>query len=360
MHFLELQTTVYIKKMIKPKKLTKGDKVALVSLSSGMAGDSEYIHRYYLGKKRLEEEFKLKVVTMPNALKGSKYIEKHPEKRAEDLINAFNDKEIKGVICIAGGNDALKVLPYVDFETIKNNPKVFMGYSDSTINHFMMYKANITSYYGPAVISEFAENYKMHKYTKKYIKKILFKNKKNIIINSSKNWTSEFLDWAKPENDNIKRKMQKERHGFEILQGKHDVEGELLGGCLNVLPNLIGTLIWPNIDEWQDKVLFLETSPETSEPERIIEYLQKLFHTGIFNKIAAIIVGKPYDESYYEEYKEVYIKFINDVVKRHDLPILYNVNIGHTAPMCIFPLGQKIKIDLKNREIIFTEKPMNN
>lgn len=132
--------------MIKPKKLQIGDKVAVVSLSSGMAGEKEFRHKYELGKKRLEEEFGLKVIETPNALKGSKYLNEHPEKRAEDLMNAFRDKEIKAIFSIIGGDDTIRLLPYIDFEVIKNNSKIFMGYSDTTINHFMMYKCGLVSY----------------------------------------------------------------------------------------------------------------------------------------------------------------------------------------------------------------------
>ena len=147
--------------MIKPKKLKKGDKVAIVSLSSGLAGEEMFRHRYELGKKRLEQ-LGFNVVIMKNALKGIEYLYNHPEKRAEDFMEAILDKDIKGIICNIGGDDTIRLLPYIDFEAIANNPKVFMGYSDTTINHFMMQKAGVVSYYGPAVMTDFAENNNMH------------------------------------------------------------------------------------------------------------------------------------------------------------------------------------------------------
>ena len=111
--------------MLIPEKLKKGDTVAIVSLSSGMGGDKEFFHRYLLGKKRLEEVFGLNVVTMPNALKGSKYLNEHPEARANDLMEAFKDKSIKGIISMIGGDDTIRLLPYIDYEIIKKNPKLF-------------------------------------------------------------------------------------------------------------------------------------------------------------------------------------------------------------------------------------------
>ena len=208
--------------MIKPKKLKKGDKVAIVSLSSGLAGEEMFRHRYELGKKRLEQ-LGFNVVTMKNALKGIEYLYNHPEKRAEDFMEAILDKDIKGIICNIGGDDTIRLLPYIDFEAIVNNPKVFMGYSDTTINHFMMQKARVVSYYGPAVMTDFAENNSMHTYTLKYINEVLLENSEDIVIKSSDKWTSEYLDWAIEENDNIPRKMNEEKYGYEVLQGKRNI-----------------------------------------------------------------------------------------------------------------------------------------
>ena len=208
--------------MIKPKKLKKGDKVAIVSLSSGLAGEEMFRHRYELGKKRLEQ-LGFNVVTMKNALKGIEYLYNHPEKRAEDFMEAIVDKDIKGIICNIGGDDTIRLLPYIDFEAIANNPKVFMGYSDTTINHFIMQKAGVVSYYGPAVMTDFAENNNMHTYTLKYINEVLLENREDIVIKSSDKWTSEYLDWAIEENDNISRKMNEEKYGYEVFQGKRNI-----------------------------------------------------------------------------------------------------------------------------------------
>ena len=208
--------------MIKPNKLKKGDKVAIVSLSSGLAGEEMFRHRYELGKKRLEQ-LGFNVVTMKNALKGIEYLYNHPEKRAEDFMDAILDKDIKGIICNIGGDDTIRLLPYIDFEAIANNPKVFMGYSDTTINHFIMQKAGVVSYYGPAVMTDFAENNNMHTYTLKYINEVLLENREDIVIKSSDKWTSEYLDWAIEENDNISRKMNEEKYGYEVVQGKRKI-----------------------------------------------------------------------------------------------------------------------------------------
>lgn len=345
--------------MIIPEKLKKGDTVAIVSLSSGMGGDEIFRHRYELGKERLEKVFGLNVITMPNALKGSKYLYEHPEERAKDLMDAFKDKNVKAIISMIGGEETIRLIPYIDYEIIKDNPKIFMGYSDTTVNHFMMYKAGVTSYYGPAILSEFAENGKMFEYTEKYIWETLFKDE-DIVVESSREWTNDRIDWTDKEKSNVFRKMNKEEHGYEVLQGNGIFEGELLGGCLDVIRMIVGTDIWPKSDEWKNKILFIETSEEKPTPDQVKYALRNLVALGVISNIKGIIVGKPKGEMYYEEYKSVLKKVICDEAGRKDLPILYNVNFGHSAPMCILPYGVKATVDMDNKKIIIKNSMRNS
>lgn len=129
------------------KQLKHGDKAGIVSLSWGGLGDADLIHKYHIAKSRLENDFGLVVVPMPHALKGSEFIANHPELRAKDLMDAFEDPSIAAIFCAIGGDDTIRILSHVDIDIIRKNPKIFMGYSDSTINHFMMYKAGLVSFY---------------------------------------------------------------------------------------------------------------------------------------------------------------------------------------------------------------------
>lgn len=204
--------------MIKPKRLEIGDTVALVSLSSGLIGEKAFIHKYTLAQKRLKEKFGLNLIAMPNSLKGIEYLHAHPDKRAEDFMDAFKDKNIKGIICAIGGEDTIRLLPYIDFEVIKNNPKVFLGYSDSTINHFMMYKAGVTSYYGPNIMCDFAEYGDMYEYTENAIKELLFYANPNYEMKKSSYWVNEFISWDEKNIDKFKERIPDEI-GYEIVQG---------------------------------------------------------------------------------------------------------------------------------------------
>lgn len=339
--------------MIKPNMLKKGDKIAIVSLSWGGLGDKEYIHKFFIAKERLEKDFGLEVITMPNALKGSQYIYEHPELRAKDLMDAFKDKTIAGIFCAIGGDDAIRLLPYIDYDIIKNNPKIFMGYSDTTVNHFMMNKAGVVSYYGPSVMCEFGEYVKMLDYTKSAVTNILFKDSSNFEIKSSPIWSDDFIEWNE-ENINRQLSVKSEEHGYEVLQGDGIIKGCLLGGCLDVFPMVIGTEIWPTIDDWRGKILLIETSEDQPAPEYIMWYLRNLGAQGIFSVIKGIVVGKPNREKYYEEYKDVILK----VLREYDmstLPVLYNVNIGHSDPVGILPLGTDVEIDFNSKKLVLAE-----
>lgn len=337
--------------MIVPKKLKKGDTVAIVSLSSGMGGEEQFIHRYNIGKQRLEKVFGLKVITMPNALKGCDYLYKHPEARAKDLMQAFKDKNIKGIFTMIGGDDSIRIIPFINQSVIRDNPKIFIGYSDTTVTNLLIYKCGITSYYGPALLSEIAENGNMHDYTKKHLENSLFKHE-DIIIKSSKEWTDDKIDWTDSSKDNEFRKMKLEEHGYEVLQGSGVFEGKLLGGCLEVLNMVIGTNIWPDTKEWENKILFIETSEMKPNPDEVTYFLRHLVSLGILNKINGIIIGKPKDETYYEEYKRTYLKVINEEAGLKKLPIMYNVNFGHSAPMCVLPYGMNAIVDLAKKTIV--------
>ncbi len=329
--------------LIKPKALKRGEKVAAVSLSWGAAGDKDKIWRYEQGKRRLEEELGLQVVEMDNALKGSRYLYDNPEKRAEDLMNAFKDESIKGIFTCVGGTDSIRLLPYIDFEVIKRNPKVFIGYSDTTISHMMCLKAGLSSFYGPAILLEFAENVEMLDYTKYWVKKALFDNSPIGNIESSEVWTSEFQPWEESCRS-IARKTYK-NEGYELLQGKGKVTGNLMGGCIDMLDMVKGTELWPDKEQWKDSILFFEVSEDKLKPVYLECCLRNYAMQGILQEAKGIIFGKPYDNEYYEEYKRVILKVVRRELKLENLPIIFNVNFGHTSPMITMPYGAMAEID---------------
>ena len=118
---------------IKPKMLRPGNRIAAISLSWGGPGTFRY--RYQIGKQHFEEEFGVIVIETEHALSDADWLAKNPKARADDLMTAFADETIDGIISTIGGDDSIRTLPYLDLDLIRDNPKVFMGFSDTTISH---------------------------------------------------------------------------------------------------------------------------------------------------------------------------------------------------------------------------------
>lgn len=353
--------------MIKPNALEKGDKVAILSLSSGMLGEDSCSHQIEIGKKRLEY-MGLEPVFMANALKGIDYLKNHPEARAQDLKNAFQDPTIKGIFCAIGGDDTYRLVPYLleDKEFIRNvktTPKLFTGFSDTTVNHLLFYKLGMTSFYGPNFINDIAElEDNMLFYTKETVASY-FRGFEQNEIRSSNYWYEERTDFSK-QSIGINRIQHSEKRGYEILQGTGSFSGPLLGGCLESLYDLLTGeryldeaemnqrySLYPSLEEWEGKILFLETSEEKPTPKRLEQMLVALKKTGLFSVINGLLIGKPQNEVYYQSYKEIYKKVISD----ESLPILYNINFGHAYPRCALPYGVDTTVDMNEKIITFNE-----
>lgn len=349
--------------MIKPNNLKSGDRIAIVSLSSGMLGEEYCSHNIAIGRKRMEE-FGLTPVFMPNSLKGEDYLNKHPEKRAEDLKQAFLDDSIHGIISAIGGDDTFRLLPFLMEDTefiqaVQNSPKLFLGFSDTTINHLMFYRIGLQTFYGQAFLCELAEiANEMLPYSREAFLNCFHGFHS---IRPSGIWYEERVDFsgAAVGSDRV---SHKETHGYELLLGNQVFEGELLGGCLESMYDMLESRrykeegeicrryhIFPEKEEWKGKIVFLETCEEKPSPELLYTELKSLEHAGVFDSANGIIVGKPQDEQYYEEYKKVYCEMFQD----KGLPVLYNVNFGHALPRAILPYGARVRVDAGKQEIVF-------
>ena len=341
--------------MLKPQRLRPGDKVAIVSLSSGSLGEPQFLHKYHLAKERLERDYGLQVVAMPNALKGKDCLYRHPEARAQDLMDAFRDPEIKAVFNAIGGDDTIRLLPYIDFDVLRNNPKIFTGFSDTTTNHFMMYKAGLASYYGGAVMTNWSEYGAINEYTAQAIDKTLFHPQEHWTIPAS-GFCSYETDKVLWDEANIGRTIPRfPNTGYEILQGEGKASGPLLGGCVEVFLQLFSTTLWPSAEEWRGKILLLETSEDNIGTDWLAWFLRGLQAQGVLHAINGIVVGKPGYPDKLEPYKKVYRQVVGFEAGLPDLPILYNVNVGHAYPIGLFPLGLEYEIDCEAKTLTLLE-----
>lgn len=339
--------------------------IGLLTLSSGILGEEFVKHEYDLGINRLNE-YNMKVKVMPNALKGMIYLKDNPQKRAEDLITAFSDESIDMILCAIGGEDTYRLLPYLfendELKKVINN-KIFLGFSDTTVNHFMLHKLGLNTFYGQAFLPDVCELAdEMLPYSKTYFEELINTGKIEKIVPSDVFYLErESFGVEELGKDRIKFENKK----FELLQGSSVFSGKILGGCIesiyynffdNTRNNNIDTVditskykIFPTLDDWEGKILLLETSEGKTKPDEYKKMILRLKEEGIFNVISGLLIGKPMDNTYYDEYNKILVEVIND----SDLPILSNISIGHCTPRCIMPFGVLAKIDANKQEITF-------
>ena len=350
--------------IIHPSKIRPDACVGAVSLSIGVLGEPFAEHEVKLIEERLPEDFGLSIKYMPNAKKGIEFLTGNPDKKAEDLKSAFLDSKVDIVWNALGGDDTFRTLPYLlndEFaKIVTENPKPFIGFSDTTNNHLMFYKLGLATFYGPALLSDVAElGDEILPYTKEWIEKLL-NDEKNIVVESSPVWYGGRADFG-PEELGKPLPEHEEKHGHEYLFGEGVVEGLLLGGCIDSLYEMIAFgrygdqkevyekyPILPEKEEWRGKVIFLESSEEKPEPEKLrkmLETLQK--ETNMFSEAAALIIGKPMDETYYDEYKEIY----QELAEKYELPTVFNLNFGHANPRMMIPYDMPMRIDFDEQKI---------
>ena len=339
--------------------------IAIVSLSSGIIGESFVKHELEIGIRRLKE-MGLNVRFTLNALKGIDYIRDHPEARAHDLLEVFRDPSVDMILCAIGGDDTYRLLPYLfDHDELKDavSDKVFLGFSDTTINHFMLRKVGLNTFYGQSFLADICElENDILPYTKKYFEELI---RTGTIkeIRPSEIWYEERKEFGQ-DQIGIPLKSHKDR-GFELLQGPPVFSGEILGGCIDSMYDMFDGgryedmpvlcrrySLFPAKEEWKGKILLLETSEEKPAPELYRRSLMFLKEEGVLSSVNGILAGKPMDESYADAYRDILI----DVVGDPDLPVVFNVNIGHAKPRCIIPLGVPAAVDTNAQFIRFGEK----
>ncbi len=338
--------------------------VAIVSLSSGIVGEPSVQFEVEIGLRRLKE-YGLNVKFMPHARMGMEYVKAHPEKRAEDLLRAFRDPEVDMILCAIGGDDTYRLLPYLfDHHELADavTDKVFLGFSDTTINHLMLHKVGLRTFYGQAFLADICElGPEMHPYTRKYFEELITTGGIREIMPSSvwyeerKQFTPDQVGKPVPSHPN---------RGFELLQGAPVFSGKILGGCIDSLydffdgeryadmPVLCKKYhLFPDAANWKGRILLLESSEEKPSPEKYRQALEYLKETGVFGAVSGVLAGKPMDETYAEEYRRLLV----EVIGRPDLPIIFNLNIGHAMPRCIMPFGVEATVDAENQIIRFAE-----
>lgn len=338
---------------ILPPALRPGDTVAVVSLSSG--GAAALPHRYATGKRQLAETFGLNVIDAPHATRDSDWLRDNPRARAQDLHWALQNPDVHGIVSAIGGFHALRMAPYLDLDLIAAHPKVFTGYSDTTIAHLAFGKAGVGSFYGMAVLSTAAENGGISPFSADSFRATVMSGEPVGDLAPAPEWTEEFLDWMDPQLQSRRRRWVP-NYGWLWLQGGEPVQGPLIGGCLEVLAMAVGTELWPELGDFDGAVLHLEISNEQPSQLQVQAWLRHFTALGIIERISALLFSRPEGMSLRDTL--ALYEAIGDelaLAGRADLPFVANLDFGHSSPMGVLPLGRQLLVDPQQRRLSVVE-----
>ncbi|HXB39823.1 MAG TPA: LD-carboxypeptidase [Bacteroidia bacterium] len=296
-----------LQETIKPKALKPGDTIAICS-PAGAVWDDAQVQKFI----SIVESLGFKVKTGQTLKEKHGYFAGKDELRAEELNNFFADKEVSGIFCMKGGWGCARILDKLNYDLIKKNPKVIMGFSDITslliaINS----KTGLVTFHGPVGNSGWND------FSTDYIKRVLMKK--------------ESVTYAYPEKDDDKP--------YIITPGK--AKGILIGGNLTVLAGIIGSEYLPN---WKNKILFLEEAKE--EPYSIDRMLTQLKLASVLQNISGFVFGKCVKCDAEEPAKAFLLKeVLEQHIKPLGIPAFYGAMIGHIENKYTMPLGIEAEID---------------
>jgi muramoyltetrapeptide carboxypeptidase len=306
-----------IKDIIKPKRLKKGDTVSIISPASPIS--REKLER---GISYLENlGYNVKLGRHIYAKKG--YLSGIDEKRVSDLHELFCDNDVKAIFCSRGGYGSIRILDLVDYELIRRNPKIFIGFSDITALEVSIFtKTGLLTFYGPMIAPD--SNNEMDFSAFDFLFKIITSQSSFYKINIS--------------NQNVVKKGRS--------------KGILIGGCLSVFSSLLGTEYIPNLE---NAIIFFEDIDE--EPYRIDKYLNQLRLCGLFDNASGFVFGKFVNcESRQKNYKGPTVdEVINDIISNLKVPVIKNFDFGHIKGKLTIPMGIKATIDTDKLYISFDE-----
>ncbi len=335
-----------MKDFIKLPSLSPGDQVAVISPSNGLP--QLFPEVFELGLKRLSEEFKLR----PKEYPTTRIMGAPLKDRARDIMNAFADPVNKAVFTSIGGEDQIKLIKYLDANVIKSNPKPFLGYSDNTHIHNFLWNLGIPSYYGSAIMTQLGMQGHMDEMTKASIRHALFE-KGEIEVKPSEEYNDIGLDWHNTELFNQRRTYEPNDGLF--WDGETDAEGILWGGCVEslIFQSTVNKYL-PSSEDLEGTILFIETAEDIPE-SWLVDYLLAGFgERGWFDKFQGVLVGRPkaweFDKqktteqkaAYRAKQRETIIKTVREFNKT--IPVVQNLDYGHTDPQILIPSGSKARI----------------
>lgn len=336
-------------------KLKPGDKIAILSPSS--AAPSRWPEVYELGLQRIRDVFKLEPVEFPTTrVQGT-----GPE-RAKDLIAAFLDPSIRAVMATIGGDDQVTYIKNLPPEPFINNPKPFFGYSDNTHFENFLWLHNIPSFYGSSVLTQLAMQGQMDPFTLRYLTHALFDHGE-FELEASPTFNDIGYDWS-DTSTLTKRRIYEQNDGW-YWDGKENARGITWGGCIESIDELLrhGAPI-PTLEQFEEVILMFETSEEMPSASYVSRIYRALGERGILSRIKGLVVGRPkaweFDNQRAEQQKVKYKSEHRDmtlkIVRKYNdtIPIVQNVDFGHTDPQIPMPYGGMLRLESKEQKMFAT------
>lgn len=326
-------------KIIKPKKLQKGDVVAIVSPSGGVPQElrSQFDHGLDFLK-----DLGLEARIMKHALGSYYYSSGTVEERLDDIHEAFGDTRVKAVIMSIGGASANQLLDGLDFDLIRKNPKIFMGISDgTTLLNPIFTKAGLVTYHGPDLVFTFGRS--TSRFAKENLYKTFFDGKVGKLFPNP--------DWRGLDDLNKDQKYE----GWRCIRGGQ-ANGKLIGGNVNCLMNLDNTDFRPN---YKDKILFLEAYMITvQELDMAFTHFRQ---SRVFDEISGLVIGHFYGSQMLDDKQD---RKVGDVIleatEKYGFPILEVGEVGHNVENYVMPIGCEARIDPENKIFEITEDTVEN
>ncbi|MEU5820187.1 S66 peptidase family protein [Streptomyces sp. NPDC047803] len=340
-----------------PSKPRPGDRVAVLSPSSGLPGLLPL--PYELGLRRLREDFGLEPVEYPATRKmGST-----PQERAADLHAAFADPEIKAVIASIGGDDQITLLPHLDRDLLRANPKPFFGYSDNTNLLVLLDNLGIVAYHGGSLMVEFGRPGALHPQTAESLRAALFTHGE-YELTPAKESGSVNRDWKDPHTFEQEPDLLP-ADGWTWHNADRTVEGTGWGGNLEILAWMLmaDREILPP-EAYDGRVLFLETSEELPSADEVYRILRNMGERGLLRRFPALLMARAknwsFDRPLDAEAGALYRRRQREAVLRAlaeyapGTMAVFDVDCGHTDPQVVIPFGGRIRVDGTARRITVT------
>ncbi len=343
---------------IKPPRLRPGDAIGVLSPSSGAA--HRFPHVLDLGLRNIERVLQCSTREFPTTRMPDDELYRNPKRRAADINDAFADRKVNAIFATIGGDDSVRILPYLDMETILANPKILMGFSDTTTLTTYLNQHGLVTFNGPSVMAGFAQMRHLPHEFEDHVRGMLMSPTSETSCSAYSKWSDRYMDWNTPGYDGEIADLADNSEEWRWLQGVGSVEGRLFGGCIEVLEFMKGTGFWPTSEFWRDRVLFLETSEEKPTVSQVKYMLRNYGSMGVLQCLKAVLLGRArgYSTQEKQELYETIVRVVSVEFELTHLPVVANMDFGHTDPQLIMPLGIMARIDCEAQTVELTEPPV--